>query len=62
MAAAEIYHYHHHQMRDEPDIVVSHILVDIDKYQDARNKNTEQDIGEEWNGIVRVPILKEVYE
>ena len=43
--ASEIGDEHHDQMGDEPNVVGTHILIDIDQDQDARHKDAEQDIG-----------------
>lgn len=32
-------------MGDEPDVVDTHVLVDIDQDKDPWHKNTEQDVG-----------------
>lgn len=45
-------------MSDKPDIIHSHVLVDINKYQNARDKNAEQDVRDLRHGVGRVKIRK----
>ena len=43
-------------MGDKPNVVVSHILEDIDQDQDPRHKETEQEIRPIRDGVRRIQI------
>jgi hypothetical protein len=45
-------------MSNKPDVVYAHVLVYVDEYQNARDENAEQDIGDLGYGVRRVKIGK----
>lgn len=61
-AAAEISQDHHHEMNDEPDVVIAHILVDIDQYQHSRKNDAKQKVSPLRHivGRIKVGIKKEI--
>ena len=63
-APAEVGKDHHYKVRDKPHIVVSQILVDINKDQHARNEQPEQDVSQLRDRIrwVEVRIQEQEYK
>ena len=55
-APAEVGKDHHYKVRDKPHIVVSQILVDINKDQHARNEQSKQDVSQLRDRIRRVKV------
>jgi hypothetical protein len=43
---------------DKPDIVCAHVLINVYKYQNPRQKNAEQDVGDLRHCVRRVKIRK----
>lgn len=52
-ASAKVREQHYDQVGGEPDVVVAHILVDVDQDQDTRRKYAEQDVGPLRDGVRR---------
>ncbi len=44
--SAKVREDHHDQVGGKPNVVIAHVLVDVDQYQDARSKYPKQQIGQ----------------
>lgn len=45
-------------MRDEPDIFITHILINVDQDQNARRENAEQNVSPLRHKILRIKFGK----
>jgi hypothetical protein len=61
-AAAEICEQHYDKMRGEPDVVVTHILKNVDQDQDTRSKYSQEYVRPIRDGVCREGTLKKVHE
>lgn len=43
-ASAEVGEEHDDEMGDEPDVVIAHVLIDVDQNEYARGEDAEQDV------------------
>ena len=64
MAAAHVGEDHYDEVRRKPDIVVTHVLVDVDEYQDARHEYTKDQVSPLRNTIrgKKLGEKKQIYE
>jgi CheY-like chemotaxis protein len=61
-AAREIRQNQSSQVNCKPDVVVSHILVNKNQNQNARDKQAEQSIAPQGYVVVRKPFHQKVHE
>ena len=61
-ATAEIREDHDNKMGDKPDIVVAHILIDVDQNKDPWSDNSEHHIKPVRHEISRIPALEKIRE
>lgn len=58
-ASAKIRKYHYDKVSDKPDVIGTHILINVDQYQNAWQKNAEQDVGDLRDGVGRIKIWEQ---
>ena len=61
-ASSEVGEYQDKEMRREPDILIAHILVNVDKNKDTGNEDAHQHVEDIRYGVSGVPVLNEVNE
>src|SRR5438045_733282 len=55
-ASAEVGKDRYYQMSGKPDVVVTHVLINVDQYQNARHKNAQNDVCYLRDAVRRVEI------